>query len=383
MLYNNGVRTGIGFSINNDHTKAAQEAVNSALASINRERVDLAFIFSTEEFNHNLILETIRDLLGDIPILGLSSPAIILNPGVCKNGIVVLILSLPEDIYFNTSCVKDITPTNCVSCGEKLGNELLYGCKGVRRNLSIVFLNGNIHMAGGIITGMQKKVGSKFPIVGVSAPGPVYSGSSLLNNAACGILFGGKINFGLGVKHGWVPLGKQRTVTLSAGNTVSEIDGKPASCLYEEYFAKNTAGLKKDFRFLATFYPLGINISGKREYVLRSISSIGDSGMLTFNGNIPQGSKVRLMISSKELFLESTKEAAESAKEQLMGRQAELVIVFNALSRAAFIGRHKNMEIDVIKEVFGKDTPIAGAYTMTEHAPLNTADLQEMPFSLN
>jgi len=38
------------------------------------------------------------------------------------------------------------------------------------------------------------------------------------------------------------------------------------------------------------------------------------------------------------------------------------------------LGRQENIEISAIKEVFGADVPILGAYTLAEEAPLNSTD---------
>lgn len=73
----------------------------------------------------------------------------------------------------------------------------------------------------------------------------MFFNKELFGDGACGILFGGKLNFGLGIKHGWKPLGKQRCVTKSVGNVVYEIDNAPAVKVYEEYFGAETIKLKK------------------------------------------------------------------------------------------------------------------------------------------
>jgi len=378
------MQIGIGFSVKSDHIKAAQEAFNCAISSINPGKIDLALLFSTARFNHPSVLKIISGLLGDIPLLGLSSPAIMLNHGTCKNGLAVVLFSFPKEIYFNTTCVKNISGENSLASGERLGEELLYGCKGIRRNLSIIFLDGYAPQGENIIFGMQKRVGKSFPIVGASSLGSLYFGNSSLNNAACGILFGGKLNFGLGVKHGWQPLGKQRKATLASGNAVHEIDGKAAVSFYQEYFAKDMPGIRKDLKRIASFYPLGIDIAGKKEYLLRSLSSIiEDTGSLDFNGNIPQGSGIRLMISSKDRCLESTKQAAELAKQGLRNQKTKLILIFNSLSRSTLLGRQENSEIEAIKEVFGKDAPIVGIYTLAEQAPLNSTDDLGKPYFHN
>lgn len=385
------MQVGIGFSAQSDYIKAAKEAADKARYGISGNKADLALLFNTSKFNHPLVLKTVSELLGDIPLLGLNTPAVISNQGTTNNGIIILLFSFPEEIYFNTTCVQEVSMKGALAAGEKLGEDLLYGCKGVRRNLSIIFSDGNIPNGQNIGLGLQKRVGQSFPMVGASTYNQgarkekacVYFGNTALDNAACGILFGGRLNFGLGIKHGWQPLGKPRKVTLSSGNIIKEIDGKAAVSLYQEYFAKEANALKKELKRISTFYPLGIDIAGKKEYLLRSLSSIQDDGSLVFNGEIPQDSKVKLMVSSKEACLESTRQAAELAKKALGNQKAKLVLIFNSWARATLLGRQENSEIEIIKDVFEKETPLAGIYTSAEQAPISSTNYLGRPYFHN
>ncbi len=327
----------------------------------------------------------------EIPLLGFNAPAVISNQGASKNGLVIVLFSFPDGMYFNTTCVKDVSDKTSLTAGEELGEELLYGCKGIRRNLSIVFSDGNIPNAQDIAFGLQKRVGKSFPMVGAftysqnpkTEKTSLYFGNSALSNATCGILFGGKFEFGLSMKHGWHPLGKPRRITLSEGNMINEIEGKPAASLYQEYFDKDSFGLRKDLKCISKFYPLGINIPGEEEYILRSLSSIRYDDSLVFNGDIPTESTVKLMVSSKESCLESARQAAESAKKSLENQQPKLILVFNSWARSTLLGRQENYEIEEIKKVFGQDAPIAGAYTYAEQAPLNSESYLGRPYYHN
>jgi hypothetical protein len=219
-------------------------------------------------------------------------------------------------------------------------------------------------------------------MVGASIGPEIYFGSAALNNSACGILFGGKLVFGLGTKHGWQPLGKSRKVTLSSGNTVIGIDGKSAASLYKEYLDKDIAGLKKDLKRISTYYPLGIDISGRKEYLLRSLCSVKENGSLVFNGDIPKGSNIRLMITSKESCLESAQQAAELAKGSIKNHTIKFVLIFNSIARSMLLGRQADKQIEAIKNVYG-NIPIAGISTYTEQAPLNSANYLGRPYFHN
>jgi len=371
------IRAGIGLSTAKDHIQAAKEAFSQARMNIYKDKYDLAIVFSSIEFAHPGTLKTIANLLGDIPIIGCSSLAIISQDGVFKHGLIIMLLSLSEDVSLNVAHVKDITAETIADAGKLLGEKMLGGFKDVRRNLSVIFCDGLIQDSSGLLAGLQEKLGISFPLIGASASDNLsfqrtylYFNQEIFDNGACGILFSGKLNFGLGTKHGWKPLGKPRQVTKSTGNIVEEIDSAPAVKIYEEYFAKDLAQLKNDLRQISILYPIGIYLPGEEEYLLRNLSSIEEDGSLVLQGSVPQGCQIRLMIGTKESCLNATHQAVEEVKKGLLGHPADLVLIFDSVSRYILLGRQAAQELQVIREGLGKNTPIIGIYTYGEQAPL-------------
>lgn len=370
------MQVGIGISTGQDHLKAAKEAVEKAKLSLNNTAAKFGIVFSTAEFCHPLVLQTITNVLGRIPLLGASSEVIISNQGSLKHGLVVALFTFPQNTYFNAACVKDVGINNSLNSGEELGGQLLYGCKDVRRNLSVIFYNTEAQYNSSFITGVETKLGMSFPLIGASISdhkkSRLYYGSEILNNAACGVLWGGKFDFNIGVEHGWQPLGKPRFVTRSQGDIVNEIEGEPAINLYKEYFAKEVSELKRELRRLSVFYPLGMRVSEKKEYLLRSVSAILDDGSLVFQGEVPQGSNVRLMISSKEACLLSASNAAKAALQNMAGKEIKCAFMFSSMSRLALLGRLAAQEAKVVQNVLGDNVPLIGIYTSAEQAPLSS-----------
>ena len=377
------INIGIGLSLKEDPQQAAYEALQAARKDIHQQEVDLAVIFTSIELADPIILKTIKTYLPDTPVIGSSGLAIISNQGIFKHGLIISLFSFPKDIYFNTACIKDIKAKGPLVAGQELGESLLYGFKGVRRDLSMVFCDGLIEGNQEFLNGLQERVGKSFPLVGASASDNlrfsktyVYFEDQILSDAACGILWGGKLNFGLGIKHGWKPLGKPRTVTKSSGNIIYEIENQPAAKLYEEYLACNLESLKKELNYISKFYPIGIYLSGEEEYLLRNILFIGNDGSLHLQGEASENSQIRLMIGTKESCLEATHYALGEVKKDLGGNKLNILFMFDSSSRYALLGRDSQKELQIIKEQLGEYTPIAGIYTYGEQAPLRAINYQ-------
>ncbi len=368
-----------GFSENKDHIQATNEAVGQAIVGLGKIRADLAIIFTTIEFAHPLVLKIANNLLSGIPILGCSSLGILTNKGIFKHGFAILLISLNQQIFLNLAAVKDISKKTPVAAGRELGEKLLYGCKDIRRNLSIIFSDGLISDGTSLINGLQENLGRSFPLIGASASDNFsfsrtfqYFNNDLLTDSCCGLLFGGKLNFGLGIKHGWRALGKIRYVTKAEGNIIKEINAKPAVQLYEDYFAKDALELAKELRRISIFYPIGIYLQGEKEYLLRNIISIRDDGSLVTQGDIPQDSPIRLMIGTKDSCLAAAVTSCEEAKNNLGALKTKFVMIFDSASRFTLLGRDCFRELEIIKAVFGENTPLIGIYTYGEQAPLKS-----------
>ncbi|MFA7272186.1 MAG: FIST C-terminal domain-containing protein, partial [Candidatus Omnitrophota bacterium] len=108
------------------------------------------------------------------------------------------------------------------------------------------------------------------------------------------------------------------------------------------------------------------------DYLLRSIVSIESDGSLVFRGEVPQGSYVRLMISSKEACLLSASNVAKTTLRNVGGKKIKFAFILNSLSRNILLGRQAIQEIKLIRDILGEDVPLSGIYTSAEQAPLNS-----------
>ncbi len=385
------MQVGLGFSKKREIHLAAEEALWQAKAQIGQEKIDLAIVFSSIEFATNVLLRTLEGYLQDTPIIGCSSAAIIFNSNIYKNGLALLLISA-KDVSLSFAAVKEIKKRGAAVAGQELGDNLLQNFRGTKRDLAMIFCDGLMEEGSKLILGLQQKLGTSFPIAGASASDNLkfnktflYFNHEVITDAVVGILWGGKLNFALSLKHGWKPLGKPRFVTMSEGNIINEIDNQPAVDLYKDYFAKDVPDLKRELKYISTLYPIGIYLAGEEEYLLRNIISINSDGSLTCQGEVPSASQIRLMIGTKESCLLATRQAAQETKKNFFLLKSELLpkvqdikilFVFDSVSRYILLRRNAIEELRIIREMFGEDIPLVGLYTYGEQAPLKAITYQ-------
>lgn len=377
------IQAGIGIGTEKDPLQAIQSAAREARLNLSSDNFNLAIVFSSIEFAHASVLKKINSLLGPVNIVGCSSLGIICGQGIFKYGLAIMLLDIPEGIYFNSDSVKEITATQAAKAGEGLGEKLLSKFQNRPRDVAMIFSDGLIRDSSGFLFGLLERLGRSFPLVGASASDNLafkktytYFNNEVASDASSGILWGGSLSFGIGTKHGWKPLGKPRYVTKATRNIVYEIDGAPAVDIYKEYFAFDLNKLRTELKLISILYPIGIYLAGEKEYLLRNILAVEDVGNLIFQGDVPEGSLIRLMIGTKDSCLAAASLAAEEAKKGMRGKNIDFVLVFDSISRYILLRRQVNKELEIIKERLGQKTPLVGMYTYGEQAPLEAMNYQ-------
>jgi hypothetical protein len=381
---------GTGASSLKNDIAAVEEAVRLAKAKkSNKEKISLAFVFSSPDISQSGVLKNINTLLADVPVIGATASGFFSAQGVYKRGVFVALITFPEGIYFTTGNTKGLSAASGgTAAGEQLGEQLLYGFRNVPRSLSLLFFDKLVEGSTNFIFGLQQKLGKSFPCIGATLADPaeprlnsLYFNNGLLSDACTGILFGGKISFGIGIRHGWKPLGKPHTVTSVSDNIIHRIDDLPAVNLYEDYLGYDSPKIMNELKNISVLYPIGIRIQGQDEYLLRSIQTIANDGSLICRGTVPEGSLIRLMISTKETCLEATRAAISDAKASLSlqsvkfhkEKTSQTVIVFSSFPRATSLGKDAQTELKILVESFEPGTGIVGVNTFGELAPLSTS----------
>ena len=89
---------------------------------------------------------------------------------------------------------------------------------------------------------------------------------------------------------------------------------------------------------------------------------------MTFAGNIPQGSFVRLMKGNLDKLIDASSNAAL----QIFSEQStkpELALLVSCVGRKVVLGNRIEEELEVVKEVFGENTLVCGFYSYGEISP--------------
>ncbi len=379
---------GVGLSLEKNPILAAKEAIKIAQQDMPKGKSDLAILFSSPDLACATLSKTIYEALGGPPIIGSTGMVIIADQGIFNQGLILMLLKLSENINVNIAHINNPNIASAPEAGKEMARKLLHGFQDTPRALGLLLSDNIIDESSGFIRALREKLGMGFPLIGAFNSGTqqslrhyLYYNNELSYNAYTGMLLGGRVNFGLGTKHGWEPLGKQHIITSSQGNVIKTIDNKPAVKLYEDYLGCPAQELKHGPINIFMLYPLGISVPGEDEYLLRNVNFIDESsGAIHLYGNIPEGITVRLMIATKETCLNATKQAMEQSKIVLSSgfipREGakKFALVFNSMARYTILKKEATKELEIIKAGLEPNTPLIGLYTYAGLVPLKTSN---------
>lgn len=372
-------KSATGFSFGED---AHATAVEAATACKNKLAAapQLAIVVASVSYDQEKVLRGIQSVIGEsVPLIGASTAGEITEVGPLARRSVALMLLTSDSVRFHLGVGPDVKASPR-DAGAAMARAVLGAAGEDAPKLLVMFPDVLAGNGAEIVRGVQTVVGAHFPVVGGAAGDDFkfertyqYFNGQVHSGAVVGFGISGAVCFGVGVKHGWVPIGVPMKVTRSEGSVLHELDGKPAISVYEEYFGEDGAREVREevLAKLAITYPLGMKLEHSDELLIRDPLSVDAHGSITCAAEIPEGAEIRLMVGSREEAIRVAKEAARSAVEDLCGKQIGAALIFNCIARSKLFGEWSKHEIAAIQEHVGADTPLLGFYTYGEQAPID------------
>ena len=161
---------------------------------------------------------------------------------------------------------------------------------------------------------------------------------------------------------GWDSFGIDRRVTKSKSNLVYEIDNQPALDLYKSYLGEKAAELPGS----AFYFPLEMRENEFSEPLVRTILGISEAEKsITFAGNVPENSYVRLMKTNVNRVIEGANKSAQIIKGNIV-TDPDLVILISCVGRKIVLKQLTQDEVEAVTENFSENTPFAGFYSNGE-----------------
>lgn len=323
------------------------------------------------QIDSSSIYEEIKTFFPDGHIIFGSSCAEISSNTVNENSITVTAIEFERSHFL----VKTSNVLNADLDSYKTGEELIkqFPVKGLKYVFVVSegsFINGSKLTEGMtsskdtnlLITGALCGDGTRFEKTVAS-----YNENPKEGELVAIGFYGDTLEVTFSIHGGWTPFGPERIVTKSDGNTLYELDGQPALDLYKKYLGKKA----KDLPGAALLYPLNVTSKDENQSIVRSILNINEEeNAVILAGDIPEHSKVQLMMTNVDHIANASERAARQALEPRKNKP-EVAFLISCIGRKLVLDQRVEEEIEEVSEVLGDDIILSGFYSYGEIAPFH------------
>lgn len=209
---------------------------------------------------------------------------------------------------------------------------------------------------------------------GLAGDGAAFKSTWVIDNdgiaknnliAAIGF-YGENIQIGYGSLGGWDSFGIERSVTRSEKNVLYEIDKQPALQLYKSFLGEQA----KDLPASGLLFPLSLRSESQDEPLVRTILAVNEEEQsLTFAGDIPEGSFVKLMKANVNRLIEGAGRAAEVSVSPLGKNKVQFAVLISCVGRKLVLKQLVEEEVESVRDVLGEQATLTGFYSYGEIAP--------------
>jgi hypothetical protein len=354
---------GLGHAV--DGREAGLQAAHHALNGLGVASPALGFLFASTHYSPRDVLNGAVSLLGDTPIIGLSSPAGLSQAGQHPNSVTIALMGgdIQADAHWFSGYAQSSRETaqRLAQMSAAPDNKALLffadGFNGDAEQFCAAMPDGPFPVIGGLSSG-DLNTGSTYQMAGNQ------SGTGSLAAA----ILRGDVRVGVGYAHGWNPVGSQFRITRSRGFWLRTLNGRPASETYAELFGQPA----RDWAFpplsyLARLYPLGIEEG--EELIVRAPIRVEADGSFRMNAPVRDGVDAYLLVGSRAACEVAASKASQDALLALGGLKPAFALVLADIAWQLLLESHPGADIAAVRDILGPDVPIAGGYTLGQIVP--------------
>jgi hypothetical protein len=348
-----------------DGREAGLQAAHLALNRMGANAPGFAVVIASHQYQAREVLNGVSSLLGDVPILGFSSPAGLTHEGQHPHSVVVALLS--GDFQ-----AEALWLSGYAQSGRETAAKIVKHFAAREEHQSLLLFadgfNGDAEQFCSVLS-------PGINVVGCLSSGDLHTGNTYQlagNQTGTGGLAAaflrGNLKLGIGYDHGWDQVGRQFRVTRSRGFWLRTLDGRPASETYATLFgypAREWAF--PPLNYLARLYPLGMEQGD--DLIVRSPIRVEADGSFRMNATIHDGIDAYLLVGSRVACERAAHDAAQQALTQLGNAKPVFALVLVDIAWQLLLKAQSGVEITAVQDVLGAKIPIAGGYTLGQLVP--------------
>jgi hypothetical protein len=325
------------------------------------------------------VIGNIKDKYPNAILIGCSTSGEISGSNVRDNSIALTAVELEKTAIKHVSISID-DYSDSYNCGKSLVEK--FDKNGLKH---VFLLSDGLNVNGSeLVKGLRDTLPKGVAVTGgLAGDAADFNETNVIgDNGAAGSkiisaigFYGDSLHVGYGSFGGWDSFGLDRTVTKSENNVLYEIDGVPALELYKSFLGDKADELPGS----GLLFPLSLRTKTDEAPVVRTILAVDESNQsITFAGDLPEGSSIRLMKANIDRLVSGSVKAAETSILPLNGVEPDLAILISCVGRKLVLKQMVEEEVEAAMGILGKDTTVTGFYSYGEISPFSNNSTCEL-----
>lgn len=333
-------------------------------------KAPLVLIFGNRfELDSNVIYDQVRGLYPNGHLVFGTTSGEILQNRVYEDSVVLTAIEFEKSSFKIVHENMEVHQMNAQNLGEKL----IQGLPKENLKHTFVISEGSNVNGSDLIKGLESHLESNITMSGGLCGDDARFEKTLASynehpkerEVVCIGFYGETLEITSANYGGWTGFGPHRTITKSKNNVLFELDNKPALDLYKLYLGDKAEGLPET----ALLYPLNVYRPDSTDVIVRTILNIDEkNNAMVLAGDVPEGSRVQLMMSTVDDIAEGAARAGEYA---MRNRKTapQLALLVSCVGRKLVMDQRTEEEVEEVIRTIGNSAKVMGFYSYGEMAP--------------
>ncbi len=322
---------------------------------------DATIVFASSRFEHEKLLASFSATCSPKVLVG-SSSAGEFTARDRGEGTACALAIRSKDLQFSSGLGRGVSRDRSQAARDVIASFQGAESYGYQHRTALVMTDALAGHADDLVEQLTLLTSGKYQFAGGGAGDDakfsrthVFHGTEACTDAVVALEILSDKPLGIGVGHGWTPVGKPLRVTEASGMRVVSLNGAPAVESFEEHaeatgqtFARETP--------LPFFLHNILGIDTETGYRLRVPLAVNPDGSVNCAAEIPTGARVQIMKASAESAITAASNATAAAVQALKGGVPGAALFFDCVATRLRMGDVFGFELEsVAKMLDGAD----------------------------
>lgn len=341
-----------------DSPAAGRELGKEFLEAFGGESPDAIVVFASAKHDYSALLCALSDEAGTAIIAGSSSAGEFTQSGRGE-GIVSAMAIRSDEMQFALGTGRNIASDPRRAAAAIVGSFRGMAGNWARYRSALVMTDALAGHTDAFVEELTIRTGGNYKFFGGGAGDDghfenthVFAGREAFENGAVALEILSAKPVGIGVSHGWEPIGEPLRVTEAEGATLVSLNGAPAVDAFIEHAERSGQHLDPSDP-LPFFLHNVLGIKSPEGYRLRVPLAVTDNGAISCAAAIPEGAIVHIMHTTNLSAVKAARQATRSALAALDGLEPAGAFVFDCVATRLRLGRAFEEELAACASALG------------------------------